>query len=915
MLSNKQALISTKTVTFLLLSTTFLFISCVKDSSDDNSSTDDTSSNDSSSKSVSSKGVSTKSRPNFHITGLANDLGPVRFKQWNYGCNIPPCTFRHLINQETTHTFTTESFNSTAKATNSMGDGTYYLHVQAQDSDGNISAVKSVFVVMDHTAPTILGLENDPTATRSKTWSWSCNETCTYRYAINTSSSHCFSTGEPFSNTVTATQDKGDGIYYLHVEAQDLAGNISSLRVSAMLDNTAPIILGLADDPTTAYSKTWKWNCDDTNCSYRYRVNKESTYTFSTELFSTVVEATQDVGDGTYYLHVEVSDPSGNISSTRVSAVLELLPLRQYKGKKLFSGLYLDGHTMPTLVDVNRDNIQDLVIGNRDGTLKYYQGTATGFEEKVGSENNPFHGIDVGDHSAPTFADLDKDGDLELVIGEKNGTLKYYDLVGEDTNSDNIDDIWIWTEQTGSANPFDGIRMWSSTYPHPTFADLDTDTDLELVIGETDGTLKYYDLVGSDTNNDNIDDTWVWTKQTGSNNPFNDLNVNDLTYLIHHASRTVSPIFANIDKDTDLELIIGNNLGRLKYYDLVGETWAEQTGANNPFNDIDVGNAAAPTFADLDNDDKLELIIGEKDGILNYYDLVEGAWTNKTTSSNPFYALDAGNTHYDYAAPTFADLDTDPDLELVMGKYDGTLGYYDLVGGKWTEQTGSNNPFNSVGWGSTNGSYSKPVFVNLDTDPDLELVLGTDFNNLISYYNWSGTTWTQQTGLNNPFGGLVFEEGEGGYAPTFADLDGDSIVEFVLGSSYGNLLYFEKSGGTWTKQAHGNNPFDYIIASYAVPVFANLDTDDDLELVIGEYDGTLNYYDLVGKTWVEQTGASNPFNTIDAGNAATPTFANLDDDAPLEFVLGVRDGTLPFYGDFYQGEWVFFTSCSIWSTC
>ena len=64
----------------------------------------------------------------------------------------------------------------------------------------------------------------------------------------------------------------------------------------------------------------------------------------------------------------------------------------------------------------------------------------------------------------------------------------------------------MWTEQTGSANPFRGI---SGDDFAPTFADLDTDDDdLELVIGAQDGTLKYYDLVGT-----------TWTEVTDTNNP------------------------------------------------------------------------------------------------------------------------------------------------------------------------------------------------------------------------------------------------------------------------------------------------------------------------------------------------------------------------------------------------------------
>ncbi len=95
------------------------------------------------------------------------------------------------------------------------------------------------------------------------------------------------------------------------------------------------------------------------------------------------------------------------------------------------------------------------------------------FTEVTGTDN-PFDGVDVGDYSAPSFADLDGDGDLDAFIGAGDGWIYYYRNEGTAANP-------AFTNVTGSGNPFNGVGVGSNSAP--SFADLDGDGDLDAFIG------------------------------------------------------------------------------------------------------------------------------------------------------------------------------------------------------------------------------------------------------------------------------------------------------------------------------------------------------------------------------------------------------------------------------------------------
>ena len=248
---------------------------------------------------------------------------------------------------------------------------------------------------------------------------------------------------------------------------------------------------------------------------------------------------------------------------------------------------------------------------------------------------NPFDGLDVGGISSAGFADLDGDGDMDAVIGDVTGILRTFENTGGD-----------FTELFGTANPFDGVDVGATS--RPSFVDVDGDGDIDVVVGDSNGYLRTFEKQGG-----------VFTELTGGANPFAGFG---------GAFRS-SPSFVDLDDDGDMDAVIGNINGVLRAFENIGGTFTELTGGANPFNGVDVGFLAAPSFFDLDGDGDMDAVVGEIYGLLRTFENTGGTFTQMTGVDDPFDGVDTGN----HGAPSFVDLDSDGDMDAVVGNLDGTL--------------------------------------------------------------------------------------------------------------------------------------------------------------------------------------------------------------------------------------------------
>jgi uncharacterized protein (DUF2141 family) len=551
-------------------------------------------------------------------------------------------------------------------------------------------------------------------------------------------------------------------------------------------------------------------------------------------------------------------------------------------------GFDVGSYSTPALVDLDADGDQDLIAGAYDGTFYYFENTGTAsirnFVARTGIDN-PLDGFDVGFYSSPAFADLDADGDLDLLTGEDYGAFLYFENTGSASNP-------TFVARTGLDNPLDGFSVGYDS--SPTFADLDADGDLDLLAGEDSGALLYFENTGSAS-------SAIFAARSGPSSPVDGLSGGGYSV----------PALADLDEDGDLDLVVGEYAGTFAYFENTGSSlspaFLARTGAANPLDGFNVGPNAAPAFADLDGDADLDLVSGEDYGTFrlleNITPIVNPNFAKQTGLANPF---DGFSTYGGYSTPVLADLDHDGDLDVVSGAYYGTFHYFENTGPvtnpAFVEQTGAANPLD----GFSTGYDSTPTITDLDDDGDLDVVSGSYYGTFAYFENTgSGTSpiFVERTGIDNPLDGL----GAGSYsAPTLVDLDGDGDFDLVSGegSYYGEFLYFENTGSaispSFVERTGAANPLDgFMVGGFSTPTFVDFDGDLDLDLVSGEDLGTFFYFENTGSAlspaFVQRDGTANPFIALSPGFSSTSALADLNDDGDLDIVSGESTGTFVYY--------------------
>jgi FG-GAP-like repeat/Secretion system C-terminal sorting domain len=402
---------------------------------------------------------------------------------------------------------------------------------------------------------------------------------------------------------------------------------------------------------------------------------------------------------------------------------------------------------------------------------------------------NTFRGepIAVVRHPGSTLWTYDNDGDKELILGDVS-----FDNFNMLTNAGTKKMAWI--NEQDNTFPSNTLPLKMSIYPAAFMWDIDNDGKKDMLVApnafnaaenynnvwlyKNEGTQQVpifnfkkktfltdemIDLGSgahiaiADINADGLDDIIVGNISFYQPNGVNDSrlfyyknigtklgpkfkleNSNWLDFAQYNNDYfNFAPAFGDMDNDGDLDIIVGEEYGTFFYSENKG-------GAGNPmqFNTISpnyagitaFGSAITPQIFDVNNDGKKDIISGERNGNLNYFENI-GTLNNAAFASKPTNAL-WGNI--DVRNPGFPSGHTSPylintknGLRLYCGTEVGDLKVYDNISGN------INGTFSKVSDNIANlnaGDIINPVFHDLDNNGYYDLIVG-NLRGGINFYN------------------------------------------------------------------------------------------------------------------------------------------------------------------------------------
>jgi hypothetical protein len=407
--------------------------------------------------------------------------------------------------------------------------------------------------------------------------------------------------------------------------------------------------------------------------------------------------------------------------------------------------------------------------------------------------------------STITLFDADDDGDLDVIYGDPEFSDLIYLENGKSIQSMRRDSMI----RQDTLFPSNSVRASVPLFPASYLIDVDNDGKKDMLVApNADAAIKNKDQI-------------LYYKNTGTaKRPIFTYQNNQ--FLV---GQTVDlgggsiPVFVDIDNDGDKDLVVAtqgqftqtfNSNDRLVLFKNIGsKVKAAYELVDTNFLNLNVGatkiQRIIPSFGDLNGDGKQDLLIGDLNGKMHFYlNTSVGTSISFTKESSDYFNMYGGTS----AAPQLIDLNKDGKLDIVMGRKNGSLAYFENKGSTTMPNFTATPSIDSIGKitaaemvisGGTPyyfDGYSIPHVCDLDRDGNYEILLGSEQGRVFLFRNFDAnpnrvceelTQLYADAAANTP-SNLFFGSRT---SVSSADLDGDSIPEILIGNTRGGIRMYE----------------------------------------------------------------------------------------------------------------------------
>jgi len=555
---------------------------------------------------------------------------------------------------------------------------------------------------------------------------------------------------------------------------------------------------------------------------------------------------------------------------------------------------FLGGFNLPRphLVDIDGDGDLDLFVQEYSNQVMFFEQVGTATEPRYLWRTDRYKDLEVGEWYH--FADVDADGDFDLLGEQRFSLIRFWQ------NNGGFDkpEFELVTETLLDTA---GEVVFSDRQNIPKVGDIDCDGRLDLMLGRLEGTITRYEADGVDDTGapkfrhvtDNFQDIEIIGQVFGNNlaslHGANTMALEDidgdrdldlfwgdffepgLLYIENTGSCTTpslrsepepfplndpiltsgynAPAFGDIDGDFDNDLLVGVLGGAYNANSTTIDNFLhlEQTTPNSfevktrrYVSNIDLGSETFPSFADLDGDGDQDMLVGNK---IQPDDNLTGKlfrFENIGTPTEPKFILRGivpeftGAYHY---APAFGDLDSDGDLDILMGTWRDELMLV-INDGQVTEPNWT--IADSAIVKLTRGRNATPTLGDIDDDGDLDLFIGESSGDINFYRNDGGTDGPEFILVDDKYGGI--DAGRRS-VPTLVDIDTDGDLDLVVGSEAEGLKLYRNNGTLREANFVLDETFDVPVHPFSAPIFTDVDGDGDADLFVGGIGGGLLYFE------------------------------------------------------------------------